>query len=51
MILMKKNISENYLIQAVKELKDYLLLLMIIQQVIIKFLLIRTKNNFFQELK
>ena len=37
--------------RAVKELKDYLFLVMIIQQVIIKFLLIHTKNNFFQELK
>ena len=32
-----------------KELKDCLFLLMIIQQVIIKFLLIHTKNTFFQE--
>ena len=34
-----------------KELKDYLFLLMIILQVIIKFLLILPKNNFFQEKK
>ena len=40
--------KENYLIQVVKELIDYLFLLMIIQKVI-KFLLILTKNIFFQE--
>ena len=34
-----------------KELKDYLFLLMIILQVIIKFLLILPKINFFQEKK
>ena len=37
--------------QVVKELKDYLFLLMIIQKVIIKFLLVHIKNTFFQELK
>ena len=35
------------MIQIVKELKGFLFLLMIIQQVIIKFLLIHTKNTFF----
>ena len=40
---------KNCLIQAVKVLIDYLFLLMIIQQVIIKFLLIVIKNTFFQE--
>ena len=34
-----------------KESKDYLFLLIIIQQVIIKVLLILVKNIFFQELK
>ena len=42
---------DNYLILVVKELKDCLLLLIIIQQVMIKFLLILSKNIFFQELK
>ena len=37
------------MIQVVKELKDNLFLLMIIQQAMIKFLLILIKNNFFQE--
>ena len=41
----------SYLILIFKELKDYLFLLMIIQQVIIKFLLILIKNTLFQELK
>ena len=39
------------MIQVVKELKDYLFLLMIIQQVIIKFLLILTKKNFLPRVK
>ena len=42
---------KNYLIEVVKELKYYLFLLVIIQQVIIKFLLIHTKSTFFQGLK
>ena len=41
----------SYLILIFKELKDYLFLLMIIQQVIIKSLLILIKNTLFQELK
>ena len=41
----------SYLILIFKELKHYLFLLMIIQQVIIKFLLILIKNTLFQELK
>ena len=48
---MQMDTLENCLIQVVKVLKDYLLLLMIIQHVIIKFLLNHTKNTFFQELK
>ena len=36
---------------SIKELKDYLFLLIIIQKVIIKFLLILLRNIFFQELK
>ena len=40
---MEKNAKENYLIQFIKESKDCLLLLMIIQQVFIKFLLIFKK--------
>ena len=48
---MKKNISGIYLIQFIKELKDCLFLLMVIQQVTIKFLMIPLKNIFFQELK
>ena len=36
--------------QLIKESKDCLLLLIIIQEVIIKFLLILPKNIFFQEL-
>ena len=48
----EKYISEIHcLIQVIKESKDYLFLLIIIQQVIIKFLLILSKNIFFQELK
>ena len=46
---MKKNTLENDLMLVIKESKDYLLLLMIIQQVIIKFILILSKNIFFQE--
>ena len=42
---MMRNIQENYLIQAAKELTDYLFLPIIIQQ-IIKFLLIHIKNYF-----
>ena len=42
---------ENYLILVGKELKDCLLLLMIIKKVIIKFLSILIKSIFFQELK
>ena len=48
---MKKNTYKNYLIQVIKESKDYLFLLLLIQQVIIKFLLILSKNIFLQELK
>ena len=48
---MQKNIKENYLIQVMKELKGCLFLLMMIQQVVIKFLLILSKNIFSQELK
>ena len=51
LLLMKKNTEENYSIEAVKELMDYLFLLITIQQVIIKLVLIDTKNTFFQELK
>ena len=47
----EKYVTELLEIQIVKELKDYLFLLMIIQKVIIKFLVILTKNTFFQELK
>ena len=36
---------------VIKELEDCLFLLMIIQQVIIKFILILSKSIFFQELK
>ena len=39
------------MIQVIKESKDCLFLLIIIKQIIIKFLLILTKNNFFQEFK
>ena len=39
------------MIQAVKELIDYLFLLMIIQKVIIKFLLILTKKYFLPRIK
>ena len=45
------NSEENYLIQVIKESKDHLCLLIIIQKVIIKFLSILSKNIFFQELK
>ena len=45
------NNEENSLIQVIKESKDHLCLLIIIQKVIIKFLLILSKNIFFQELK
>ena len=45
------NDEENCLIQVIKESKDCLLLFIIIQKVIIKFLLILLKNIFFQELK
>ena len=46
------NIAINYLIQMIKELRDCLFLLTIIQQVVmVKFLLILSKNIFFQELK
>ena len=49
---MKKNTQDNYLIQVGKELKDYLFLPIIIQKMMmIKFLLIPSKNIFFQELK
>ena len=48
---MQKNISGTGLIQVIKELKDHLFLLMIIQQVAIKFLMILLKNIFFQESK
>ena len=41
--------KENCLIQVIKELKDRLFLFMIIQQAIIKFLLILSKKSFFQE--
>ena len=41
---MMKNTYENYLIQAAKELTDYLFLPIIIQQIIIKFPLILIKN-------
>ena len=41
---MQKKILENCLTQVVKELKDCLFLFMIIQQVIIKFLLILSQN-------
>ena len=44
-------VTPNKIIQAVKVLIDYLFLPMIIQQVIIKFLLIHMKNTFFQKLK
>ena len=45
--------EERYIreLLVVKELKDYFFLLVIILQVIIKFLLILTKNTFCQELK
>ena len=47
----EKYIGE-FLIQVIKELKDYLFLLIIIQKIImVKFLLILSKNIFFQELK
>ena len=49
---MQINTEENYLILVGKELKDYLFLLIIIQQMmIVKFLLILSKAIFFQELK
>ena len=44
-------VVENCLILVIKELKDCLFLLMIIQQIIIKFQTILLKNIFFQELK
>ena len=47
----EENTYENYLIQVVKELKDYLFLLMMIQKVIIKFLLIHKKKYFFSRVK
>ena len=47
---MKKGTYENCFMQVIKESKDCLLLLIIIQEVIIKFLLILPKNIFFQEL-
>ena len=48
---MQKNISVIGLIQVIKELKDDLFLLMIIQQVAMKFLMILLKNIFFEESK
>ena len=48
---MQKNKKENGLIQVINDLKDCLFLLMIIQQVTVKFLLILSKNTFFKELK
>ena len=51
LLIMRKNTQENSLIQVIKESKDYLFLVMIIQQVMIEFLLILSKNIFFQELK
>ena len=50
-VIMEKNTYENYLIQVIQQSKDCLFLVMIIQQVMIKFLLILIKNIFFQELK
>ena len=47
------NNEEKYIreLKYIRESKDCLFLLMIIQQVVIKFLLILSKNIFFQELK
>ena len=47
----EKNAEGHCLIQVIKESKDFLFFLIIIQQVMIKFLLILSKNIFFQELK
>ena len=48
---MKKNTYENCLIQIIKESKDYLFLLIIIEKVIIKFLLILSKKTFLPRVK
>ena len=48
---MQQNTQENCLIQVIKELKDCLFWLMIIQQVIIKFLLILLKKYFLSRVK
>ena len=47
----EENISGTYVIQVIKELQDCLFLLMILQQVIIKFLMIPLRSTFFHELK
>ena len=41
----------EFLIQVIKEFKDYLFLLIIIRKVVVRFLLILLENIFFQELK
>ena len=45
------NYIRKFKLQAIRESKDCLFLLIIIQKVIIKFLLIPLKNIFFQKLK